>query len=86
LNLTAASCEPPAPGGDEDHRDEEQAAAEEHGREEPVLAVADEVPDRGDAPEESDAGEGREVDTDERDAAGVLAEVEVADLRGRASG
>jgi hypothetical protein len=39
--MWAASA--PAKSGDEQHRDEEQAAAEEGGREEPVLAVADQV-------------------------------------------
>jgi hypothetical protein len=75
------------PGGDEQHRHEEQAAAQEHRGEQAVLAIADQVPDDGDEPQEGNAGERGEIDADERDLAGVLSQVEVADLcRGAVAG
>ena len=79
-NLTAAMRAPLAAGGDEEDRHGQQVAAQEDGGEEAILAVADQVADDGDEPQEGDAGERGEVDPDERDPAGVLFEVEVADL------
>src|SRR5215217_9006073 len=86
-NLTAAMRAPLAAGGDEEDRHGQQVAAQEDGGEEAILAVADQVADDGDEPQEGDAGERGEVDPDERDPAGVLFEVEVADLcRGAGAG
>ena len=51
-------------GGHEQHGDEQQAAAQEHGREEAVLAAADPVPDHPDEPQEGDAGERDQVQRD----------------------
>ena len=48
--------------GDEHERDEDEAAAQEHGRKEAVLALADLVADDRDEPQERDARERREVE------------------------
>ena len=51
-----------------------------------VLSVADVAPDHCDEPQERDARERCEVETDERNALGVVAEVPLGDLRGAALG
>jgi hypothetical protein len=41
---------------------EQQTTAEEHRREEPILTLADPVPDHAEEPQEGDAREGNEVE------------------------
>jgi uncharacterized membrane protein len=69
-----------------EHRGEEQAAAEEDGREEAIFALAEVAPDRSDEPDEGDPGKGNEEQSDERYPAGVLLEVKVSDLPRAAPG
>ena len=50
--------------GHKKHGHEQQAAAQEHRREKPVLALADAIPEHADEPEEGDARERDEIQRD----------------------
>ena len=52
-------------GTDEQHRHEQQTAAQEHRREEAILPVTDIVSDDPDEPEERDPCEGNEIQRDD---------------------